>query len=56
VAHSSDRPQPHGSSVSTRGACRVFHTLYRNGIIEAPSTNAPMLDTTFSVVKPSLVW
>ena len=28
VAHSSERPQPHGSSTVTRGAVRaVFHTL-----------------------------
>ena len=27
VAHSSDRPQPHGSSTPTSGLFRLFHTL-----------------------------
>ncbi len=54
VAHSIDRPQPHGSSTSTLGAVRaVFHTLYRKTSVEAPSRNDDTDDTMFRVVKPS---
>ena len=53
VAHSSDRPQPHGSSTSTSGALREIHTLYKNGNVEAASKNAPAVETWFSVVNPS---
>ena len=55
VAHSSDAPQPHGSSTPTSGACRhVFQTLKKNGNMESPRMKAPMVDTVFSVVNPSL--
>jgi len=38
VAHSSDAPQPHGSSTPTSGAYRqVRHTLIANGTIDRPS-------------------
>jgi hypothetical protein len=31
-----------------------LNTFHTNGIVEMPRMNAPIVETTFSVVKPSL--
>jgi hypothetical protein len=31
-----------------------FHTLYRNGNVDAPRTNEPIVEMVFSVVNPSV--
>ena len=54
VAHSSERPQPHGSSLLTSGALRLIQTFQRNGSIETPSRNAPTEEIWFRKVKPSV--
>src|SRR5699024_7983204 len=53
VAHSSERPQPHGSLTLTGSDLRVIHTFHMNGSIETPSRNAPNVETWLRSVKPS---
>jgi hypothetical protein len=54
VAHSKDEPYPHGSSQSTRGELRVIQIFTINGIIEKANKNAPIVETVFINVKPSV--
>jgi hypothetical protein len=54
VAHSRERPQPHGSSLVTFGLFRLFQTFQKKTSVEAPSRNAPAEDIWFPRVKPSL--
>src|SRR3954462_556444 len=54
VAHSSERPKPQGSSTSTCSPyLAVFHTLWRNGSVDMPSRNAPIVERVLSAVNPS---
>ena len=54
VAHSMERPHPHGSSTVTLGAClAVLYTFQRNGNVDAPRMKAPIVEIVFDVVNPS---
>src|SRR5918995_3977916 len=53
VAHSSERPNPHGSLMVTRGARLVTHTLRRNGIIDAARSADPAVESWCIHVNPS---
>ena len=54
VAHSSDPPNPQGSSTSTFVPWRqVVYTFQKNGIIDTPNNIAPMVEIWFIQVKSS---
>ncbi len=54
VAHSSEPPQPQGSSTFTCGAFfQVTSTFQMKNSVEIPRIAAPTVETTFRVVKSS---
>jgi hypothetical protein len=47
-------PEAHGSSTATTRPTVAAEDVHWNGSVEAPSTNAPIDDSAFQTVKPSV--